>query len=427
MPAPVPPRQDVPPEPDLRTRLAQTPAAERSALLLAWLERREQEPEADAGQPAAIDLKQADLAGSQLRNAPLQSANLEEANLQDADLAGANLRGAQLGEALLAGAMLEDADLRQATLRYTQAPQAVLENSRLCQADLWGANLEGADLMDSDASGAIFDEANLKGANLAGVNFNGARLRHVDLTGANLAGADLHQADLSRTSLDAANLRGARLQGLVLLDCTMSRVHISGAWLDQTRLRQGQLGDAIGEEIEGDYRTAIDGYRALQINFEALGDPDAAGWAYLKKKRMQKWAAGVQAHQAFRQHRWRSGLRCGFSFVVKQLIEWLCDYGESISRVLGTMLFVYLAFVALYGLTDAVVKVQDTAHGQVRTVTHRPLDLAVYSIMVMTTSGQPPGFEGRTNATYAMIGIEAMLGISLSGLLGFVLGNRIRR
>jgi hypothetical protein len=46
----------------------------------------------------------------------------------------------------------------------------------------------------------------------------------------------------------------------------------------------------------------------------------------------------------------------------------------------------------------------------------------------MTTSGSPVvGVEPRSEAVHLLTGFQASLGIALTGLLGFVLGNRIRR
>ena len=46
----------------------------------------------------------------------------------------------------------------------------------------------------------------------------------------------------------------------------------------------------------------------------------------------------------------------------------------------------------------------------------------------MTTSGSPGvGLQPRDEYVYFLSGAQALLGISMTGLLGFVLGNRIRR
>ena len=52
----------------------------------------------------------------------------------------------------------------------------------------------------------------------------------------------------------------------------------------------------------------------------------------------------------------------------------------------------------------------------------------MFSLLAMTTQGIPyPFLEPRNEAVYVLTGLEAVLCIALTGLLGFVLGNRIRR
>ena len=45
----------------------------------------------------------------------------------------------------------------------------------------------------------------------------------------------------------------------------------------------------------------------------------------------------------------------------------------------------------------------------------------------MTTVGPSGGLQPRGDLTLALMGTQAFLGVALTGLLGFVLGNRIRR
>jgi hypothetical protein len=74
------------------------------------------------------------------------------------------------------------------------------------------------------------------------------------------------------------------------------------------------------------------------------------------------------------------------------------------------------------------VRVEEGANGLTRTVTSDVLDLAIFSLLALTTSGSPVvGLLPRDEAVHALTGIEALLGIFLTGLLGFVAGHRIRR
>ena len=55
------------------------------------------------------------------------------------------------------------------------------------------------------------------------------------------------------------------------------------------------------------------------------------------------------------------------------------------------------------------------------------MDLITFSLLTMTTAGPPADLEPIGEAAQLFTGLQAAVGITLTGLLGFVLGNRIRR
>ncbi len=368
----------------------------------------------------AVDLSKADLRGASFRGANLSGVILEGANLAGSDLAGANLQGGLLDGANLDGAFLEDADLSGARLRYACLDRAALEGARLMGADLWGAGLVEADLSGTNLQGANLTEAKLNNAEANGANLHDAILSGADLRGTRFQGADLQGANLKGANLDGAFLRDARLQAAVLSDCSIVGTHFADAWLDRTRLLAGQLGGAIGEELSGEYELARRGYLALERNFDQIGETDASSWAYRKKRRMQKRELGRQARAERKQGNWFAAVVLHVRYAGHQLTEWTCDYGESIPRVLLTMLLVSIVFAAFYGGTGGVLR-----NG---TTTRKPVDLALYSLTAMISPGNPPeGMTAEDDGTRLVTGLQSFFGIFLIGLLGFVAGNRIRR
>ena len=100
----------------------------------------------------------------------------------------------------------------------------------------------------------------------------------------------------------------------------------------------------------------------------------------------------------------------------------LFDYGESITRILRTMLLVYVAFTILYGVAGSVVNTETGA------IVRDPGDLAIFSLLAMTTPGNPPvGLSPRNVSVHILTGLQALAGVGLTGLLGFVTGNLVRR
>ena len=90
---------------------------------------------------------------------------------------------------------------------------------------------------------------------------------------------------------------------------------------------------------------------------------------------------------------------------------------------------VYVGFMTIYGVIGGVDRITLLpSGGQDVRVTRRLLDLAVFSLGAMTTSGA----ESATLVTASLYvklltGVQALSGIFLTGLLGFVAGHRIRR
>ncbi len=386
---------------------------------------------------SGANLRMADLTGARLRGATLKDAglggarlgeaDLEQSTLENADLVGADLRKAALSGANLENALLEEIDARGAAMRFSRLDGAALDDATLDGADLWGAHLDGATLVGASLVGTRLHEASLAGADLRNANLAGADLRDADLAGANLSGANLRETQLSGTNLAGANLQGARLQDLDLTASTLQNIHLHGAWMERTRLDRHQLGEKVGEELADDYEGAAGAYLTLERNFEQFGYAEAASWAYRRRRRMQKQHARLRAEVAAKAHRWKRAARHYLDFARDQFVEWLCDYGESVPRALGSVLLIYLTFTVIYGLTGSIVRVEDGSVVHLATLSDVQ-DAAIFSLISMTSAEGPAvGLEPRNQAVHVLTGIQTLLSIALTGLLGFVIGNRIRR
>ena len=380
------------------------------------------------------DLRRADLTGAILRGADLGSARLGRANLTRADfdhaeMAAADLSGANLGKANLGKALCEEAQFVRAKLRFADLRGTACEQATFTRADLWGADLTNADCGRCDFRHAIFKESTAHDAAFVGADFRGADLTRASFVGADLSGADLRNARVNGADFRNVNLRHARLDGLDLTTVVLDGVHLSGARLDGTRLDWQQIGDRLGEETAGNVEAARGGYLALEQLFTALGDMAAASWAYRRRRRMQKRLAWRMAKQQWREQRIWKALRSAGTAVGDQLVEWGCDYGESIGRVFLTLTTVFIVFAIVYGVTESVVLVERGPDGaDIRRVVTDPSDMAVFSLLALTTSGSPVvGLQPRDQFVHFLTGVQALLGIGLTGLMGFVAGNRVRR
>lgn len=337
------------------------------------------------------NLWSANLQGADLRHADLRDAALERANLQGANLGGTNLQGADLLWANLQGAHLWG--------------RANLQGAKLA-----GAKLQGAFLVDANLQDAFLPAAKLQRADLRSARLQGAILGDVDLQGADLRNANLQGAVLLGANLERAHLRDARLQGVDLsTTASIRHCYLSGALLDRNRLRQEQLGGAVGEERDRDYTRAKVAYLGLKQNFSELGDYAASSWAYCRERRMEKREALKRGRYA--------------KVFFDQIVELVCDYGEGFWRVLGCLALLWLGFALIYGITGHVL----ADRGPVYSTTRNLIDLLSFSLATMVTIEAPALLVYPSLLMRILMPLEAALGIFFLGLLGFVAGNRIRR
>ena len=348
---------------------------------------------------------------------------MEHVSLADADLAGAILEGARLGGANLFRALLEDANMCGVHARFANFEEAVLERVDAKQGDFWGANFKNALLHGADLQGAKLNECCFDHANLAEADLRGAFLTHADMRSSDLSSTSLVGADLKGANLAGAILVNANLQNVVLTNTIIKHACLGGATLTGAQLRRDQLGDAIGDELKQDFKGARLGYLALERNFIERGDPDAASWAYLKRRRMQKHEAMQKARQSWKgTSRWHS-VQYALQYAADTVAELLCDYGESLPRVLATFLVIYMVFAAGFDITGSVVR---RAGAGAPVVTHNLIDVGLFSFGSLTSSTSS-GLGPSNSLVQLFSGFEALLFAGLTGLFGFVLGNRIRR
>jgi len=106
-----------------------------------------------------------------------------------------------------------------------------------------------------------------------------------------------------------------------------------------------------------------------------------------------------------------------------QLVELVCDYGESLWRVLICLAIIWFDFALLYAITGEVLADRGTQYVTTRNL----VDLLSFSLGTMVTIA-PPGLIAYDSLLMRIaMPAQAFISIFLAGLLGFVAGNRIRR
>ncbi len=371
---------------------------------------------------SGADLAGADLSGASCSGLVLRRARLEEANFHGADLIGGVLNGVNAGEADFSDTLLEDANLSGARLRFANFAGAVMDGADLSGADLWGAKLPGIAAERASFRGSRLDEAQLANADLATAELVGATLRRANLSGAQLRGANLREAVLDGANLEGSDLSSAVLPHVSLISCNLRYIRVAGAWLERTRMRAHQLGGAIGEEVAGEFEAAREGYIVLEQNFRTLGSADDASWAFRRRRRMGK-RLHAQLARAALGRRDIGAVMPALRWLGDMAAEWLCDYGESVTRVLRAFLVVLFCFAAIYWLTGCLEPREGVAAGG----GFRLIDYILFSLDSMTTVGTSEvGVRPSGQLGVLLSSVQTVMGTVLLGLFGFVLGVRMR-
>jgi uncharacterized protein YjbI with pentapeptide repeats len=400
---------------------------DRIELWNAWREANDWQPVdlggADLGE---AHLEKVDLSGTRLDGAFLFRAHLKEANLAETRLGEAFLFQVHLEGANLAGAHLAEADLRDAHLE---------------KADLYRANLERASLLGAHLEEASLRRARLDGALLNGAHLDGATLEEAHLEGAILDDATLENADLRRAHLGGAalstvaSLRGVRLYQTYFWGVLSLRYE---QLLGEGRRAGGaRHGSTVWEETEGRFGEAKDVFKSLKGYFEDAGDYEGANWAYVREQVMEKLMRTPRPLR-WLYPCWRG--RWDDDFCEPGLFDWLrlefseklAGYGDSLTRPLVWLLVVIVVFAAAYALGGLITDMPGCSHAELTAAwqegcrpTRSLVDGLVFSLGALTTADTGVLQPYRSHVSLVMT-LEALLGIALTGLIGFVLGNKLR-
>jgi uncharacterized protein YjbI with pentapeptide repeats len=305
------------------------------------------------------------------------------------------------------------------------------------------ANLTGLDLSREGLRHSVL----LRGGEARWWDEDGHRveLRGANLQGAQLRWAKLQRADLRDANLQEANLWEANIQGADLRRANLYHVYTVQTSWGETRLHREQLGEGIGEEalayLNPEQRPAetpkwykdltrtrlhtmtARAYLDLERNFSSIGDHEAVDWAYRKRRIMEKMAAWTNAKDEAMARKWTIAIRQSLKATTDYFIELVCGYGESVTRVLITLTFLFFTFTLGYGVFGAVVRID----GRHLALPYDWVDLVTFSLNTMTNTDTGPIRLADDNLARFTAGLQTLLTIFLIGLLGFVVGNRVRR
>ncbi|WP_110668791.1 pentapeptide repeat-containing protein [Salinicola halophilus] len=325
--------------------------------------------------------------------------------------------------------------------------------------DLRGVEIEDVDFGHAHSATRL-ERFDFRGATLTRCTFTNASLRDVKFQEARLIDCDLRYTEFERTSFKRASLTGcdlyrSRLGANTIFEssdisaCSLHLAVFDGVALPRSAVEEGQRRGLLQEREDdfaafhadliargrGDdptrtrlhlsrrHREAADIYRALSAHWASNGSTRDAGWAYYHARRLETLA--VRPDHLWRRRRierdqsalTRPGLALGsWRWLLGTSAGLIAGFGESPMRVILTTLAVMLAFAGLFALTDVAGQAADPAWLKLT-------DAVLFSAQAMTAS-----LDANLHRRWVMWAatLETTLGITLLGLLGFCLGNRLR-
>lgn len=345
----------------------------------------------------------------------LTYADLREAKLGSSLVKMPSLTGVRFGEY---GDVLSGADARGAMFQRTEMRRAKLLYGDFRDANFYRCDLSDSDLRFASFEGAIMVETNLTGANLCGSDFHNANFR-----GAFLERADLYLAKFSGATNLAADNIGKRI--------LQEDKQEYAAFIERSILPDSS--NPLETHLSDRYYKAGQIYRRLRTHFGENGLLDDARWAFLRERRMYKLWAGQQTSLKLRGGDLKSGLEYAAEWLTSWLAEILCDYGESVWRVaLWLSLLLFLVGPATVKLLGGLIwpsnqfAVYQSLPSEAARWFYIYYQYLLFTLDTLTTSNYSVLLPGG-DAVRLLSGILSLTGIFLAGLLGFVVGNRIRK
>jgi len=145
------------------------------------------------------------------------------------------------------------------------------------------------------------------------------------------------------------------------------------------------------------------------------------------RRRVEKYLQPLKKYEDWPRHSplvWWFWLKYALKYVADWGVQILCNYGESVWLVLLWMVVVVVASSSYYSLSRGILLIESSHE-----LGNMPVEwqhALIYSLGAFTSTGFAR-FEPTDDRIRLVTGMQAIVGIFLAGLLGFVVGNRIRR
>lgn len=310
-----------------------------------------------------------------------------------------------------------------------------------------GQKLQGLDFSKQDLKGFDFSEAELVSCNFDGADISFANFKKTSLSNCRFRGAKISMCDFRYAQFEAGTFEDARIDscdfyraffdGVILFsnaklsNCSFNKTYFGdSAFIKKENLVNGKI---IQQDKEAWRKFLVDCHKQrtndqgkasewnpseavkhrwgeaeeIYKNFNALwtgrGFIADGNWAYVQGRRMELRRMCVDLREKF-------SLRTAWKIITNFLSDLLFGYGESMTK----MVFTYILTVFLFAW-----------------MFHSNISLLEYGQAVAVSLKNMAGMDSEVLSNVSpfvdMLNVvQTTIGIILTGIFGFILGNKIR-
>jgi hypothetical protein len=341
----------------------------------------------------------------------------------------------QQGQINLAGYDLSGIDFRKRTLKNIIFSD--YHNKKI--SNLTKANFNDCTIEDVRFSGAILENTSFRNCKILWCDF-----RYIKCSQSTFQDAYLYACDFYRASFGDYTI----FDGAILV-VSLYMANMLGAGVRKENLPYGLLQenknlfeefhehfsfvpkDQISTYIEKRHRESMLIYKYLSGLWTSQGMLQDAGWAYVQSKRYERrtispifiWKTHKQDTKSHQipypgLHRLVTTLKYLPKYFGYWFVDAICGFGENIWRVILSILCLIglsaIGYWSMYGLVDQ--------NGIPYTMF---VDYLIFSMGNLTSTSFGDYIPADKLIEF-LISVQSLIGITLVGLFGFILGNKIR-
>ena len=304
-----------------------------------------------------------------------------------------------------------------------------------------GIDLSGEKLEKIDFTGCTLERVNFKGCEMVHCRFRNAKIswsdfRYAEIQHGTFEGAQIDFCDFYRAFIDGVVI----FSGSSIANCSLNKTYLGDcAIIRKENLRDNRILQQNKEEYRKflvDWHTYGTGERTNDLNVKSDWSPQAAvdarwadaeviyknfnalwsgkgyiadgNWAYVQGKRMERWRMISQMHD--KSLNWLKKGANIWHICTNFMSDLFFGYGESMTKMIVT--YILTVFLFAWAFTENVSLLEYSQ---------------AFAISLKNMVGMDSDILQDVSPLVDMLNVvQTTIGILLTGIFGFILGNKIR-